>query len=514
FISPKDSYHLFEKLKIGVTPKEIQRIAQNFYSKNFALLVSLPEKEGISPVDSNTLEKIILDVRNSPGKNLFSENKNNFKAVELKPGKILQENILPEYTHFQLSNGIEVLYKETDFDRDRINMLLFREEGSSVLDYTGYVNSLFLGELLQKSGLGGLNKEEYELFLKGKNFSLSAYISDYDQGFNIYSDRENLDLAMSSLTTLLLEKKLDSDILENRLSLSMEKWRNLKNSPKLVFSEKMKAVLSGDNPRRRTPDEKNLSLVSIENIEAVSNKLFSDFSGYKLIVTGSVDSDTMKNILTKYISALPGSLEKKENFSRGDLGIKQPLKAVRESMSQGEDAKASVSIIYPYQDIYSNKNRILFSAYSKILDIVLIDKIREEMGGVYSIRSSDSLRYENHGENSLTINYSSNPESALKISQAVQDIIGESLKGKYIQENLEKIYENYRLTYEDEIQRNRFWFYYLKNRALKNRDYSVLTPEEYRKFVTYESLLEFLSKALSTDIFIEGLLLPETGKAP
>ena len=514
FISPKDSYHLFEKLKIGVTPKEIQRIAQNFYSKNFALLVSLPEKEGISPVDSNTLEKIILDVRNSPGKNLFSENKNNFKAVELKPGKILQENILPEYTHFQLSNGIEVLYKETDFDRDRINMLLFREEGSSVLDYTGYVNSLFLGELLQKSGLGGLNKEEYELFLKGKNFSLSAYISDYDQGFNIYSDRENLDLAMSSLTTLLLEKKLDSDILENRLSLSMEKWRNLKNSPKLVFSEKMKAVLSGDNPRRRTPDEKNLSLVSIENIEAVSNKLFSDFSGYKLIVTGSVDSDTMKNILTKYISALPGSLEKKENFSRGDLGIKQPLKTVRESMSQGEDAKASVSIIYPYQDIYSNKNRILFSAYSKILDIVLIDKIREEMGGVYSIRSSDSLRYENHGENSLTINYSSNPESALKISRAVQDIIGESLKGKYIQENLEKIYENYRLTYEDEIQRNRFWFYYLKNRALKNRDYSVLTPEEYRKFVTYESLLEFLSKALSTDIFIEGLLLPETGKAP
>ncbi|MGL4733093.1 MAG: hypothetical protein ACRCWN_05340, partial [Fusobacteriaceae bacterium] len=139
---------------------------------------------------------------------------------------------------------------------------------------------------------------------------------------------------------------------------------------------------------------------------------------------------------------------------------------------------------------------------------------REEMGGVYSIRSSDSLRYENHGENSLTINYSSNTESALKISQAVQDIIGESLKGKYIQENLEKIYENYRLTYEDEIQRNRFWFYYLKNRALKNRDYSVLTPEEYRKFVTYESLLEFLSKALSTDIFIEGLLLPETGKAP
>ncbi|MGL4402755.1 MAG: insulinase family protein [Fusobacteriaceae bacterium] len=514
FISPKDSYHLFEKLKPGVTSEEIQKIAQNFFNKNFALLVSHPEKDGVSPLDNKSLDKIIQDVKSLPGKNLFSENKNNFKAVKLKPGKILQEKTLPEYTFFQLSNGIEVLYKETDFDKDRINMLLFKEEGSSILDYTGYINSLFLGELLQKSGVGGLDKEEYELFLKGKNYDISPYISDYDHGFNIYSDRKNLTSSMDTFTTLLLEKKLDSDILENRLNLNMERSRNLKNSPRMVFSEKMKALLSGDNPRRKTPNEKDFSLVSMPNVEVVSQKLFSDFSGYKLIVTGSVDSHTLKNILTKYISALPGSLQKKDDFSIGNIGIKQPTKSIKERVSQGEDAKATVTIHYPYQDIYSNKNRILFSAYSKILDIVLIDKIREEMSGVYSIRSADSLRYENHGENTLTISYSSSPESALKISGAVQDIIRESLEGKYIQENLEKIYENYRLTYGDEIKRNRFWFYYLKNRALKNRDYGVLTPEEYRKFVTYENLLEFLPKALSPDIFVEGLLLPETREAP
>ncbi|MGL5964527.1 MAG: insulinase family protein, partial [Fusobacteriaceae bacterium] len=406
-------------------------------------------------------------------------------------------------------NGIDVLYKQTDFDRDKINMLLFREEGSSVLNHEDYINSLFIDELFDKSGAGGLNKEEYELFLKGKNYSLSSYISDYDYGFHIYSDKENISLALDNLTTLLSNQKFDSDILENRLKWSIEKSKNLKNSPKLIFSEKMKALISNDNYRRRTPNEKDLSLVSMDKVEKVTKQLFSNFSGYKLVVTGSITPKELENLLIDYISALPGSVDKKQNFHIKDLKIKKPTESVKHILYQGDDAKATTSIIYPYLGEYSNRDRILFSAYSKILDIVLIEKIREDMAGVYSIGSSNSLRYENHGENYLSISYSSNPTSAFEISKAVQDIIKKSLQGVYLEENLEKIYENYRLNFESETKKNRFWFYYLKSRALKNRDYSVLTPKEYKDLVTSKNLLKFLSKAISSEIVVEGLLLPK-----
>lgn len=512
FISPEDSYTLFEKLRKDVTSQEVHKIAQKFYEKNFATVVSLPEKAEVIPMDSNTLKGIIDGVKISQGKNLFPGSENSFKPIQLKSGSLISEKIFEDYTIFQLSNGIEVLYKETDFDKDRINMLLFKEQGSSVLDYKSYVNSLFLGELLEKSGLGNLNKEEYELFLKGKNYSVSAYVSDYEHGFNIFSNLDNLTLAMETLTTLIMEKKLDSEILENRVEQSKERWRNLENSPRLVFSEKLKSLLSGDNPRRKTLDTEALSLVSLQEVEKVSQNLFSDFSGYKFVVVGSLDKITLEKILKKYISALPGKTVDKNSFSTGDIGLKKPEKILREQLKQGDDAKATVSLIYPYQNVYTNRNRVLFSAYSRILDIVLIEKIREEMGGVYSIRSSDSLRYENHGENRLSISYTSNPDSALEISQAVQNIVQETLAGKYIQENLDKIYENYRLTYQDEIKRNRHWFHYLKNRALKNGDYSVLTPEEYKKLVNYENLLEFLPKAISPNIYVESALFPKNQK--
>ncbi|MGL4981173.1 MAG: insulinase family protein, partial [Fusobacteriaceae bacterium] len=316
-------------------------------------------------------------------------------------------------------------------------------------------------------------------------------------------------LALDNLTTLLSNQKFDSDILENRLKWSIEKSKNLKNSPKLVFSEKMKALISNDNYRRRTLNEKDLSLVSMDKIEKVTKQLFSDFSGYKLVVTGSIAPKELENLLIDYISALPGSVDKKQNFHIKDLKIKKPNESIQHILYQGDDAKATTSIIYPYLGEYSNRDRILFSAYSKILDIVLIEKIREDMAGVYSIGSSNSLRYENHGENYLSISYSSNPTSAFEISKAVQDIIKKSLQGVYLEENLEKIYENYRLNFESETKKNRFWFYYLKSRALKNRDYSVLTPKEYKELVTSENLLKFLSKAISSEIVVEGLLLPK-----
>lgn len=509
FLSPKESHALFEKLQSQVTPEAIQEITQKFYNKNFSILVSFPEKKDTLPLSISDLEKVINNVKKSPGQDLFPESKKNFKSVELKPGEILSEKNLENYTLFQLSNGIEVLYKETDFDKDRINMLLFREEGSSTLEYKEYVNSLFLGELLEKSGIGSLNKEEYELFLKGKNYSLSPFVSDYEQGVSIYSNLENLNLSMEALTTLLTEQNLDSEILENKIEVSRERWKNLNNSPRLVFSERIKSLLSGDNPRRKTLDDKALSLISIEEIDKISQRFFSDFSGYKFIVVGSLDKNRLKDILTKYISALPGTLESQNLFSPKKLDLKQPEKFISESLKQGDDAKATVILTYPYQDMYTNKNRILFSAYSKILDIVLIEKIREEMAGVYSIRSSDSLRYENHGENRLTISYTSSPQSAYKISQAVQNIIKESLQGEYLKKHLEKIYENYRLTYQDEVKRNRHWFHYLKNKALKNQDYSIPTPEEYRKLVTYENLIKFLPHAISPEIYVEGVLFPE-----
>ncbi|MGL4980623.1 MAG: insulinase family protein, partial [Fusobacteriaceae bacterium] len=238
FISPKDSSLIFEKLRKEITPEEILKIANNFYKEKLSILASVPKNDNLDLIDSNSLNSVVKEVKNSQAKNLFPVSSNIFKSTKLQPGKILKKEVLQEYTSFQLSNGIDVLYKQTDFDRDKINMLLFREEGSSVLNYKDYINSLFIDELFDKSGAGGLNKEEYELFLKGKNYSLSSYISDYDYGFHIYSDKENISLALDNLTTLLSNQKFDSDILENRLKWSIEKSKNLKNSPKLVFSEK------------------------------------------------------------------------------------------------------------------------------------------------------------------------------------------------------------------------------------------------------------------------------------
>ena len=111
-----------------------------------------------------------------------------------------------------LSNGIKVKVKNSDFEKDRIYIKLFKREGSSINNYNEYLTSLFATNLVLDSGASTLKPNEIETFMKGKNFNISSYINDYEQGFTIISDRENLIPALEYLNYAIREPKIDSEV--------------------------------------------------------------------------------------------------------------------------------------------------------------------------------------------------------------------------------------------------------------------------------------------------------------
>ena len=85
---------------------------------------------------------------------------------------------------------------------------------------------------------------------------------------------------------------------------------------------------------------------------------------------------------------------------------------------KGVDKKATVSLIFPYNSTYGYKERILYSGFSRVLNIALIEDIREKIGGVYSIYSKTSLSPNNFGEDFL-ISFSCDTNRVDEITKAV-----------------------------------------------------------------------------------------------
>ncbi|MBP6323205.1 MAG: insulinase family protein, partial [Fusobacteriaceae bacterium] len=171
-------------------------------------------------------------------------------------------------------------------------------------------------------------------------------------------------------------------------------------------------------------------------------------------------------------------------------------------------------VIYPYKGVYSNKNRVLYNSLSQLLDILLIDKIRENSAQVYSIYSDASLEYYNYNENYLSINFTTNHKNVNEVIKNLKTVLKEVSEGEFDKKKIDDIITNYTINYETELNKNSFWYSYLyKNTLLKNRDYHLVPPQELKEILTMDALKDFISNSIDQDNYIQVILKPEKFEA-
>ncbi|MBM6876113.1 M16 family metallopeptidase, partial [Fusobacterium mortiferum] len=406
---------------------------------------------------------------------------------------------------YLLSNGIKVFSKKTDFDKDKIYIKLFKKEGSSSNDYTTFINSTIAPTIIEQSGVGNLKSTDIDTFMKGKNFSISSYISDYEQGFIISTDRKNLELALEYMNYLIYEPKVDKIIYENTISDLRESLNNRNNSPQIVYRDKIREIYSGKNNRKLPLSEKDLTLISPEKVLNIYKEKFSNFSEYNLIVVGSFNEEELEKNLKTYVASLPSENSK---TIITPLDLKTPKNIVKEKVIKGVDKKATVTLIFPYNFKYGYEEKTLYNSFSQILNIALIEDIREKIGGVYSISSRTSLSPNNYGEDKMVISYSCDISRVDEIEKAVLQSLESLLYKDIDKEKINSVVKNYELSYNTEMKENSFWFNYLYQK-ITVPNYKLATPEEYKELVTKENIWKVNRKAINLKNYISVTLIPE-----
>ena len=341
--------------------------------------------------------------------------------------------------------------------------------------------------------------------MKGKNFNISSYINDYEQGFTIMSDRENLIPALEYLNYAIREPKIDSEVFNTAILNAKESIKNRENSPKAVFGDKVATIYSGNNERRKPFTLEDLKNIKIDKSLELYKEKFDNFNGYNLIIVGAFDNKELPNILKKYFASLPS--EEKIITSKS-LNLNIPKNIVNEKVIKGVDKKATVSLIFPYNSNYGYKERVLYSGFSRVLNIALIEDIREKIGGVYSIYSKTSLSPNNFGEDFLSISFSCDTNRVDEITKAVIKSI-DSLLQDIDQKKIDSVIKNYELSYDTELKENSFWVNYLYQKATVGKDYKVPTPKEYKDILTKENLINYNKKAINLNNYINVTLIPE-----
>jgi zinc protease len=507
-------YELFKRFIPEIKLDEVNKIGQDWLTEHSrVIMVNAPEKEGlVTPTEENLkgVMESVADMEITPYEDTATEIP--LMAEIPEAGKIAETKVLEEYgiTEWTLSNGARVILKPTDFKEDEIVFQAMSHGGTSLASDEEFIPARTASQVISAGGVGEFSAIQLQKKLSGKVVRVRPVISDLEEGLLGNASPKDMETMFQLINLYFTAPRADAtmfDVLKNQMK-AMLKNRNA--NPMFVFFDTLGRVLTQDHPRARQLTVEKLDEMSLEKSLHFYKDRFADASDFIFVFVGNLDLEAIKPLVSQYIASLPSS-NRQETWK--DIGIRPPKGIVEETVKKGVEPQSRAAIVYTGPFEYTQPNRTAIRAMGIVLQTRLRNKIREDLGGTYSIQASPSYDRIPVPAYSVAINFGTDPERVEELVNVIFQEI-ETLKKEGVTEDEHRdakqaLYRNY----ETGIKQNRWLLTQLYYRYLAGDDLkSLFEFSKTLEDLTTEKIHEAAISYLNSENYIKVVLFPEKEK--
>lgn len=493
--------------------QDIQQILINSLKETDRdIIITAPEKEKAELPNEATLINWINTLAHEK-LTAYSEEKSDLPLLQhpVQAGSIVKElkdNTLGTTTLI-LSNNTKVTLKPTSFQNNQISFQGYSYGGTSLYNDQDFQSATNAVGLISASGLGNYNADQFEKSLAGRTASASPFISENAQGVSGYSNNKDLELALQMMYGYFTEPRLDTVIAEGILANAKDGLKDRDNNRDVVFQDSIMAILSGNNIRRTGVTLDKIDQINLQRALAIYKERFADASGYNFTFIGSFDIEKIKPLIATYIGGLPSTLTHTPAYK--NLHINIPSGKMEKKLALSKEDKAMVYLIFSGEYEYQNENNIALDAFRDVLEIRLLQRLREEEGGVYSPSIQMDYSKIPDARYTISVGFSSSVANADKLAAyTVEEVEKLKNEGPSL-ENLNKFKANDKLSYESAMKTNDFWSNYLYTNLYNGDDmHQIYSRTALREKLTPSAVKEIGKKFISDKNLIKIVQLPES----
>ena len=495
----------------GINLSDVNGLAKKYITDvNRDVIMMGPEKDKANLPDEAKIESWISSAKTSDISAYVDQVSNKpLLSAKLSGGKVTSESKIPELgiTEFKLSNGIKVILKPTDFKNDEISFSAFSEGGTSLYSDADFQSALYATTIIRNGGLGDFNSVQLPKLLTGKKVSVFPYLSDRFEGLSGSTSPKDIETALQLTYLYFTQPRKDAETFKGLIAQQKGGLANRGNDPNSVFADSVAAILGNYNVRRTGPSIEKINQVSLDRAFEIYKDRFADASDFTFIFVGNFKPEEFKPLLERYLGSLP-STNRKETAK--ELGIQIPGGKIDKKIYKGQEPKASVRLVFSGDYTWSEKHNNQLDALASVLTIKLIERLREDEGGVYGVGARASYTKFPKGRYTFNISFGCAPENVEKLISSTLDEINKIRVNGALASDIEKFIAEETRSTETQLKDNGFWLGYLTNQ-LQNEDEpkQVLTYLESLKELNPEALKATAQYRLSPDNFIRMVLLPE-----
>nr|WP_294896874.1 insulinase family protein [uncultured Pedobacter sp.] len=493
-----------------ISVDEINKLASTFVTdENMIAIIQAPEKEKANLPSEATYLSWIKTA--GEGVTAYVDNTVDQPLMASKPkaGTIVSEKKVDEIgvTELMLSNGIKVILKPTDFKNDQILFSATSKGGTSLASDADFRSAEMADQLVGESGIATFDESQLGKLLTGKVVSVTPYIGTYSEGISGSASPKDLETALQLTYLYFTAPRKDTNVLKTELETMQTVLSNRSTQPTAVFQDTASAVLNSYKKRAQQITIPELGQINLDKAIAFYKERFANAADFTFTFVGNFKLDEIKPLLATYLGSLPAN-GNKETFK--DLGLEPLSGDITKKVYKGLEDKANVSLVYHGNYNYSDKENLQLDALKAILEIKILERLREKESGVYSPRVNVSYGNEPKEQYSVSISFSCSAANVDKLIAAAIDEVKALQKNGASADDLQKFKSEELRQFELQLRENGFWLGYLQDAYTDNKDpKKVLTYTDTLSEVNNASTKAAAVKYLNGNNFIKLILLPE-----
>lgn len=507
----KKEYELCQQLLPAIRLSEVNYVSQRWIQdENRVVLYSAPQKETTQVPTSTKLltvmqrvarKEILAYIDKVPDKPLVQK-------IPHK-GRIREHRFYPELgvSEYVLTNGVKVILKPTEFQNDEILMAAFSPGGHSLVADSIFIPAVTATALIGESGVGEFGVVELQKKLAGKLAKVRCAVNDITESLSGSTTPRDFETMLQLIYLYFTAPRKDSIAFVSYVKKLRSALENRSADPLAAFSDTVRATVAQNHFRARPFSLAMIPEMNLEKSYRIFKERFADAGDFTFFFVGNLDTLQAPQLIARYLGALP-NLKRQDRWV--DIGIYPPKGVINKVVKRGIEPKSYVELRFAGDFDWSRQSRYALAALAELLRMRLREQVREEKGGTYGVRVSQSNRQYPHPEYSLSISWGCAPERVEELVQVVMTEIEKLQTELATEEEMRKIKETHLRTYETNLKENRYWldilnFYYFNGEDPR----LILQYPELVRALNAEQLRTAARRYLKLDNYVQVVLFPE-----
>ena len=482
-------YEYIKQLVPGITIEEVNKLTGQYKDQQnrFAYIMGPESTPGIT-LPSNTDILAAIDAKSKADIKPYEEKAIATSLMPKEPvkGRVVSKtkNALLGTTELSLSNGIMVTLKQTYFKSDQILLSVSRYGGIGGYPSADKYSAENAGAIISTMGVGEFSPTDLRKALAGKTASMSPVINQNLDGFRGNSGNKDVETMFQLLNLYVTEPRKDTSLFRSYIQRNKAQYMMMGANPQVAFIDTVYKVLYQNSPLAPTavPKAENYDKISLDRSLEIYKERLGDMSGMQINIVGSFKEEEIIPLIEKYIASLPSSAKK---ISYTDNKLRQ-FKGVNEfTFRKGKEEKSIILAVYGGETVYSPELSMNMSALSEVMNIKIIEEMREKIQGIYgggTFSSVDKVPYQSF---QFVLQLPCGPE---KVDTLIKEYHKElkmlAAKGPE-QSYLDKVKKQWLEGYRTDMKTNEFWL-----TKLGQLDLNETTSERFMNWEKYVNQLK------------------------